>query len=192
MIIAPLKKMWLSFDTNFSHIDSQKDNRSWVRNAKEFSDLQNSLIRYMIVTGIIDNDLRTWLLREPDLTLDSALKLGHAYEETKKYALELWRDFTQNPEIDHIYKCRISHRSRERNPNLEVIVKCKFCSRTHNKGSCPAYGKICNNCRNKGHFAKCCAEKKGIHLLNQEYSDNTAQDDSPNDCKIFFIGTINV
>ena len=37
----------------------------------------------MIVTGIIDNDLRTRLLREPDLTLDSALKLGHAYEETK-------------------------------------------------------------------------------------------------------------
>ena len=86
----------------------------------------------------------------------------------------------------------MSHRSQERNPNLEVIVKCKFCSRTHNKGSCPAYGKICNNCRNKGHFAKCCAEKKGIHLLNQEYSDNTAQDDSPNDCKTFFIGTINV
>ena len=71
-------------------------------------------------------------------------------------------------------------------------MKCKFCSRTHNKGSCPAYGKICNNCGNKGHFAKCCTKKKGIHSLNQECSDNTAQDDSPNDCENFFIGTINV
>ena len=128
----------------------------------------------MIVTGITDNDLRQRLLREPDLTLDSALKLGHAYEETNKYALKLRRDFAQNPEIDRIYKFRISYRSREQNPSLEVIVKCKFCSRTHNKGSCPAYGKICNNCRNKGHFVKCCNKKKGLHSLNQEYIDNTA------------------
>ena len=71
-------------------------------------------------------------------------------------------------------------------------MKCKFCSRSHNRGSCPAYGKICNNCGNKGYFAKCYTKKKGIHSLNQECSDNTAQDHSPNDCENFFIGTINV
>ena len=58
----------------------------------------------MIIIGITDNHLRQRLLREPDLTLDSALNLGHAYEETKKHALELRWDFTQNPEIDQIYK----------------------------------------------------------------------------------------
>ena len=145
----------------------------------------------MIVIGITDNHLRQ-RLREPDLTLDYALKLGHAYEETKKHPLELRRDFLQSPEIDQIDKFRKYYRSQERNPNLEVIVNCKFCSGTYNKGSCPAYGKICNNCGNKGHFAKCCTKKKGIHSLNRECSDNTAQDDSPNDCEIFFIGTINV
>ena len=41
----------------------------------------------MIVIGITGNHLRQRLLQEPDLTLDSALKLGHAYEETKKHAL---------------------------------------------------------------------------------------------------------
>ena len=137
--------------------------------------------------GITDSHLRERLLREPDLTLDSALKLGHAYEETKN-AFKLRRDFTQNPEIDQIYKFRKSYRSRERNPNLEVIMKCKFCSGTHNRDSCPAYGKICNNCGNKSHFGKCCTKKKGIHLLNQECSDNTAQDDSPNDSEFFFLG----
>ena len=59
-----------------------------------------------------------------------------------KNALELRRDFTQNLEINQIYKFRKSYRFRERNPNLEVIMKCKFCSGTHNKGSSPAYGKI--------------------------------------------------
>ena len=144
----------------------------------------------MIVIGITDNHLRQ-RLREPDLTLDYALKLGHAYEETKKHPLELRRDFLQSPEIDQIDKFRKYYRSQERNPNLEVIVNCKFCSGTYNKGSCPAYGKICNNCGNKGHFAKCCTKKKSIHSLNQECSDNTAQNDSPKDWK-FFIGTINV
>ena len=62
----------------------------------------------------------------------------------------------------------------------------------HKKGSCPVYGKICNNFRNKGHFAKCCTKKKGTHSLNQEYSDNTAQYDSLSDCEVLFIGTINV
>ena len=116
--------------------------------------------------GITDNQLRQSLLRTPDLTLDSALKLVHAYEKTKKHALELRRDFTQNPEIDQIYKFQKSYRSQERNPNLEVIVKCNFCSGTHNKVSCPAYGKICNNCGNNGHFAKCWTKKKGIYSLN--------------------------
>ena len=41
----------------------------------EILDLQNSLIRDIIVIGITDNYLRQRLLREPDLTLHSALKL---------------------------------------------------------------------------------------------------------------------
>ena len=131
----------------------------------EFSNLQNSLIRDMIVIGITDNHLRQRLLREPHLTLGSALKLEHTYEETKKHVLELRQDFIQNPEIDQIYKFCRPYGARERNPNPEVIMKCKFCFGTHNKGSCPSYGKICNNCGNKGHFAKCCTKKKGIHLL---------------------------
>ena len=60
-------------------------------------------------------------------------------------------------------------------------MKCKFCSGNH-KGSCPAYSKMCNNCGHKGDFAKCCTKNKDIQSLNQEWSDNTAQDDSPNDC----------
>ena len=52
-----------------------------LNNECEFSNLQNLLIRDMIVTGKTDNHLRQSLLREPDLTLDSALKLGPEYKE---------------------------------------------------------------------------------------------------------------
>ena len=65
-------------------------------------------------------------------------------------------------------------------------MKCKFCSKTQNKGSCPAYGKICNNCGNKGHFAKCCTKKKSIYLINQECSDNTAQEIPPITVNFFY------
>ena len=126
------------------------------------------------------------------MALNPALKLGYAYEENKKYTLELRRDFTQNSEIDQINRFRKPYKSRDRNPNPEVILKYKFCSGTHNKGSCQAYGKICNNCGSNGHFAKCCAKKKAIHLLNQEYSDYTAHDDSFSDYEDFPDGTINV
>ena len=75
-----------------------------LRRECEFSDLQSLLIRDMIIIGITDNHLRQHLLREHDSTLDSPLKLGHAYEETKKHALGLRRNFTQNHEIDQVYK----------------------------------------------------------------------------------------
>ena len=96
------------------------------------------------------------------MTLDCALKLGYAYKETKKHVLELWRDFIQNPEIDQIYKFRKPYRFQERNPNPEVIMKCKFCSGTHNKGTCPAYGKIYNNCGNKGHLLNVALKRKAF------------------------------
>ena len=131
----------------------------------EFSNLQNSLIRDMIVIGVTDNHLKWRLPLESDLALDSALQLGHAYEENKKYTLELRRDFTQNYEVDQINRFRKLYQSRDRNPNPEVILKYKFCSGTHNKGSCQAYGKICNNCESNGHFAKCCAKKESHSFI---------------------------
>lgn len=61
----------------------------------KFSNLQNSLIREMIVIEITDNYSRQRLLLESDLTLGSAVKLGHVCEETIKCTLELWQGFTR-------------------------------------------------------------------------------------------------
>ena len=38
---------------------------------------------------------------------------------------------------------------------------CRFCGKAHDKGQCPAYGKICNKCGRKNHFeSKCQAKAK--------------------------------
>ena len=54
------------------------------RNADcEFETLRNLLIRDIIICGINDNHLRECLLRETELTLQKAVQLGHAGEETE-------------------------------------------------------------------------------------------------------------
>jgi len=37
-----------------------------------------------------------------------------------------------------------------------VEHKCGKCGREHPPRKCPAFGKVCNNCKNANHFAKCC------------------------------------
>ena len=112
MIISPLKKNVTFLRYKFFSYRQSEGQRfdNFVTKLKklgrefEFSDLQSLLIRDMIIIGITDNHLRQHLLREHDSTLDYPLKLGHAYEETKKHSLGLRRDFTQNHEIDQVYK----------------------------------------------------------------------------------------
>ena len=41
--------------------------------------------------GLLDNKRRERLLREPDLTLENAIKHGQAAEKTKQHAQELQR-----------------------------------------------------------------------------------------------------
>ena len=50
----------------------------------DFLTLRDSLVKDMIICGVTDNKLRERFLREADLDLDEAIKLGQAAEETKK------------------------------------------------------------------------------------------------------------
>ena len=60
----------------------------------EFATLLDSLIKDMVICGINDNKLRERMLRETDLTMDKAIKLGQAAEETKKHV----KQFKNNSE----------------------------------------------------------------------------------------------
>ena len=55
----------------------------------EFGGLCNSLIRDVIIMGLLDNKPREILFREPDLSMENATKHGQAAEETKQHAREL-------------------------------------------------------------------------------------------------------
>ena len=49
----------------------------------------------------------------------------------------------------------------KRGKNSHFFLDCKFCGKSHDKGECPAYGKMCNGCGGKNHFeAKCTRKSK--------------------------------
>ena len=128
----------------------------------KFGTLRDSLIRDRIVAGIQDAKVRERLLGETDLTLDKSITICCAAKATKKKAEEM----QTSPPIDHVdtIKCNrretchpSSQRPRANGPRMlrgnEQLKVYKYCGYTHQKGKCPAYGKICNNCRKWNHFS---------------------------------------
>ena len=98
----------------------------------EFDNLQDSLIKDMIVCGTKDNSLRERLLRECDLTLSKAISAGHAAEETRKHAREILRS-QPSADVDKIFKKKLNksnHNSHNQKPR-DFIKRCKFCDSSH-------------------------------------------------------------
>ena len=123
----------------------------------KFETLCDSLIRDIIICGINDNCLCERLLREPELTLQKAVQLGHAAEETKRHVKELQNDTVHKKKFDGNGKKNVPRSSSGCGKSL--IKNCKFCSYTHKRGNCSAYGKKCKNCLKPNHFAKFCPNK---------------------------------
>ena len=69
----------------------------------QFDNLQDSLIKDMIVCDTKLNSLRERLPRECDLTLSKAINAGHTAEETRKHAREILRS-QPTAGIDKIFK----------------------------------------------------------------------------------------
>jgi hypothetical protein len=55
---------------------------------------------------------------------------------------------------------RQNYNSSNSNHHVSSITKCFYCGNDYpHKGRCPAEGKRCNICKEKGHYAKCCKKK---------------------------------
>ena len=57
---------------------------------------------------------------------------------------------------------------------LQTIKNCKYCAMEHQRGRCPAYGKVCRKCSRKNHFSTAC-------LSSRDNSNNTANEVSEPD-----------
>ena len=134
----------------------------------EFQTLKESLVKDMIICGVTDNKLRERMLREADLDLPKAIKLGLAAEETQKHV----KDLESSTRVITVNKI-----NRAENTQKEIVNNCKYCSYDHPRGKCPAYGKTCKACNKRNHFSRCCMSKKAAAVVKR----NSRTDESPSD-----------
>ena len=144
----------------------------------EFGELKDSLIRDIIVIGILDKRVQERLLRESELTLKRAIEISTSSEQTKQHTEALRQesdvsivnksynrtdrsDFRQSS----LGKSNYSQAQGVRNMGNSVIKNCRYCGGTHSKGRCPAYHQVCRRCNKEGHFAKVCLSKP-INVVN--------------------------
>ena len=82
-----------------------------------FDALKDSLIKYMIICGVSDNDLREKMLREPDINLKKVVELGQAAEETKLHAKQFAEDMSRSVHKIKKHKHGISKDKEEKHSN---------------------------------------------------------------------------
>jgi hypothetical protein len=151
-----------------------------------FGELQEELIRDRIICGIKADRLQARMLREDDLTLDKAISICKADEESRKQLKDLTKD--DNFKVSSVKKSsrkgnnegRPAKFGREKQKiSSGEVIKCSKCWRDHSSKQCPAYGKVCHACRKLNHFAKCCRSRK-VHGIDQMHTDPD----------ILFVGTV--
>ena len=126
----------------------------------QFGTLCEELIRDRIVVGIRNDTVRSRLLRESELTLQKAMNICRAAEQTSCQLTAIKNEATlqelkpRSGKAPYISK---KPQKGNRNPQKTQIM-CKYCGKTHDrdKTKCPAYGKECKVFGKKNCFAKVC------------------------------------
>ncbi|CAB4013810.1 Hypothetical predicted protein [Paramuricea clavata] len=154
-----------------------------------FGELQEELIRDRIICGIKANRLQARMLREDDLTLDKAISICKADEESRKQLKGLTKD--DSFKVSSVKKSSRKGNNEGRPANfgrekqkissggLGEVIKFSKCRRDHPSKQCPAYGKVCHACRKLNHLAKYFRSRK-VHGIEQMHTDPD----------ILFVGTV--
>ncbi|GFU83741.1 retrovirus-related Pol polyprotein from transposon 297 [Trichonephila clavipes] len=100
-------------------------------------------------------DYQEQLLRENDLNVEKAIEIVRAAEAS--------REQIQNMKYD----TATINFVKENQNKTKTQYNCKKCGQKHKPRECPAFWKICAECKKKNHFAtKCFQNTKNIHEMN--------------------------
>ena len=137
--------------------------------------LKDSLIRDRLVLGVYDSNTQARLLQERALTLKNCIDICRSFKNATSELKVLAKHENSTSEV---YKLKKSHK-----PKCFGEKKlCNFCGFKHilkNKESCPAWGKSCDLCKLKNHFANCCKtklkNKNRLHAVNYDYDSSETE-----------------
>ena len=124
-----------------------------------FGDLRDSMIRDQIVFGVHDKKVRERLLREPELKLADAIKIGNASELAKQHAKTFSGQKDQESVAVTVAAVNKQMKKHSKQQKDTETFSCKRCGNRHGPKQCPAFGKTCSKCGGKNHFAKQCFSK---------------------------------
>ena len=145
----------------------------------EFAQLKDSLIRDRIVCGIICDKTRARLLKEGELTLQTALNICRANEATSSQLKSLSASTTSKETQQEVLAVQKRHPSDKTGHK----PKCGKCGNHHyHQQVCPAQGAECHKCGRKNHFAKVCRTRsitkyhKEVHSVSQHDSSDSSDE----------------
>ena len=122
-------------------------------------------LKTQIELATTNNKLRCYSFRNPAMSLPDLLVYAKTLEDTSSHA-ETVEGQTHVQDVNKLvkamkqlngkktFKGRSSYREGQQGMSKNSCFKCGG-EYPHTK-ICPAEGKICNNCKKIGHFAKCC------------------------------------
>lgn len=152
----------------------------------EYNNLQQEMLRDRLVVGIRKAVVKERLLREPELTLESAISICRADEESQK-SLTLMKGPTNNVHSIKSHKMREKQKPQKKSETVTAAqATCRKCGFSHKPKSCPAYGKTCRVCNKPNHFAKMCRAKKIIACAQTSHTSSEEDSDHEN----YFMGAI--
>jgi len=131
-----------------------------------FGSLHDEMLRDCLVLGCRDKGARARLFRERDCNLKKALETLQISEATQEQLKEISGE--DKPSfVSAIYteKERVKSTSkRAQHTEEQKRQMCKYCGGKHEaiRTKCPAYGKICRQCKKVNHFHTVCLKGKYI------------------------------
>ena len=153
-----------------------------------FGSLHDSLVRDRIVFGVQSKHTRQKLLQERKLTLEKCIDICRSNEATSSQMKEI----ASGSNLEAVNKVEYptrgkgklwwsdrkrrndrNEKSRDDPPPTRVTKMCHFCGNKHemNKKKCPAWGKQCQKCNGRNHFASVCKKDRRINQVVEDETD---------------------
>jgi len=128
----------------------------------------DSIVRDRVVLGVRSNETQSDLLKVRKLTLSGAVDICKAAEHACTHLASI--------SSETVSKVSTHTRKSQHSDSKQGKKKCLFCGNTHEmkKEKCPAYGKNCDKCKGRNHFAAVCKSKShrnNVHAVDDDEDD---------------------
>ena len=153
--------------------------RTALRKLGESCDFQSitpdEILRDRLVFGISDSKVRERLLRESKLTLTKTDEICRASESMMLHMKIV--EESPSAAVNAVKTASGKEQTTPAEPEKPVYRECWNCGyrHGHKKELCPAFGKHCNKCNRRNHFAAKCRSKKATRVVKALEEDESSE-----------------